>query len=53
MMTNNFLSTLLADFSEFHIQYKSHLSSYAKRIWFLANAFAPALGNTQMSLDLL
>ena len=25
----------------------------AKRIWFLANAFAPALGNTQTRLELL
>ena len=35
------------------IQYKLRLSSYAKRIWFLANAFAPALGNTQTRLELL
>ena len=35
------------------IQYKSRLSSYAKRIWFLSNAFAPALGNTQTCIELL
>ena len=35
------------------IQYKSRLSSYAKRIWFLAKAFASALGNTQTRLELL
>ena len=34
-------------------QYKARLSSYAKRIWFLANAFAPAYGNTQTCLKLL
>ena len=27
------------------VQYKSRLSSQAKRIWFLANAFAPVLRN--------
>ena len=35
-----------------NIQYKSRLSSYAKRIWFLANAFAPVLRNTQTHFEL-
>ena len=35
------------------VQYKSCLSSYAKRIWFLADAIAPALGNTETRLEFL
>ena len=34
------------------VQYKSRLSSKAKRIWFLANAFAPVLRNTQTHFEL-
>ena len=39
-------------FGGVEIQYKSRLSSWAKRVWFLANVFAPVLRNTQMHFEL-
>ena len=35
-----------------NLQYKSRLSSLAKRVWFLANALAPVLRNTQTHFEL-